>query len=107
MTRILTETKYNLILQNQELLKQEDIELIFTEDAITEIAGCNFQEFRLPILIFLLVSEQFNLALENIGARRLHSVLEKVLEDISFEGPDLENKKLLIFTMNLLIFLEF
>jgi len=81
MTRILTETKYNLILQNQELLKQEDIELIFTEDAITEIAG---------------LSEQFNLALENIGARRLHSVLEKVLEDISFEGPDLENKKVLI-----------
>jgi len=42
MTRILTETKYNLILQNQELLKQEEIELTFTDGAIEEIAACKF-----------------------------------------------------------------
>jgi len=81
MQKILTETKYNLILQNQELLKQEDIDLTFTNEAITEIAS---------------LSEQFNLSLENIGARRLHSVVEKILEEISFEGPDLVDKKVVI-----------
>jgi len=45
------------------------------------------------------VSEQFNLSLENIGARRLHSVLEKILEDISFEGPDLEDKKFHLYSI--------
>ena len=40
MQKILTETKYNLILQNQELLKQEDIDLTFTDEAIQEIASC-------------------------------------------------------------------
>ena len=42
MMRILTETKYNLLLQNKELLKQEDIDLTFTDEAIEEIASCNF-----------------------------------------------------------------
>ena len=42
MTRILTETKYNLLLQNKELLKQEDIDLTFTDEAILEIAACNY-----------------------------------------------------------------
>lgn len=42
MTRILTETKYNLIYQNKELLKQEDIDLTFTDEAILEIAACNY-----------------------------------------------------------------
>lgn len=41
MTRILTETKYNLLYQNKELLKQEDIDLTFTDEAILEIAACN------------------------------------------------------------------
>lgn len=40
MQKILTETKYNLLLQNKELLKQEDIDLNFTEEAIQEIASC-------------------------------------------------------------------
>jgi ATP-dependent HslUV protease ATP-binding subunit HslU len=39
------------------------------------------------------VAEDFNLTMENIGARRLHSLIEKILEDISFEGPDLAEKK--------------
>ena len=59
----------------------EDIAIEFTEDSIDEIAG-----------IAALVNEKT----ENIGARRLHTVLEKVLEDISFEAPERKNGRLVI-----------
>ena len=51
MMRILTETKYNLLLQNKELLKQEDINLTFTDEAIEEIALCNFCAIKESLFI--------------------------------------------------------
>lgn len=71
--RILTEPDYSLIRQYVALMKTEDVTLDFTEDGINEIAK---------------VSAQFNETVENIGARRLHTVLEKVLEEISFSASD-------------------
>jgi ATP-dependent HslUV protease ATP-binding subunit HslU len=76
--RILTEPKNALIKQYQALLETEGIELEFTQDAISSVA-----EFAAE------VNEQT----ENIGARRLHTIMEKLLDEISFEGPDLEPKQ--------------
>ena len=75
--RILREPKNALIKQHQALLETEGIKLTFTEDAIREIAR---------------FAAEVNELMENIGARRLHTILEKVLEEISFEGPDLKKK---------------
>ncbi len=71
--RILTEPDNALIKQYVSLLETEDVQLRFTEDAIEEIAT---------------ISQEVNEKTENIGARRLHTVLEKLLEDISFEAPE-------------------
>jgi ATP-dependent HslUV protease ATP-binding subunit HslU len=71
--RILREPENSLILQYIALLKTEEVALSFTEDAIDELA-------RLAATI--------NLNVENIGARRLHTVLEKLLEEISFTATD-------------------
>ncbi len=79
--RILTEPKNALIKQYKELLKTEGIDLEFTEDGINAIAEIAFK---------------VNETTENIGARRLHTVLEKLLEDISFEAPDMEEKYVII-----------
>ena len=79
--RILREPKNALIKQCQALLETEGIKLTFTDDAIKEIA---------------LLATQVNEVMENIGARRLHTILEKVLEEISFEGPDLKKKNIKI-----------
>jgi len=79
--RILTEPKNALIKQYQALLETEGIELEFTDDAIDTIA--NF-------------AARVNENTENIGARRLHTIVEKLLDEISFEGPDLEPKQQLI-----------
>jgi ATP-dependent HslUV protease ATP-binding subunit HslU len=79
--RILREPKNALIKQCQALLETEGIKLNFTDDAIKEIA---------------LFAAQVNEVMENIGARRLHTILEKVLEEISFEGPDLKKKNIKI-----------
>ena len=79
--QILTEPKNALVKQYMALLKSEDINLTFQEDAIEQIAE---------------MSAQVNLQTENIGARRLHTVMEKLLEDISFDAPDLENKNITI-----------
>jgi ATP-dependent HslUV protease ATP-binding subunit HslU len=76
--RILTEPKNSLVKQYKALLETEGIELEFTEDAIDTIA---------------LLSARVNEQAENIGARRLHTILEKVLDEISFQGPDLEPKR--------------
>jgi len=72
--RILTEPRNALIIQYMALLSTEGIELIFQEDAINEIAG---------------MASQVNERTENIGARRLHTVMEKLLDEISFDAPDM------------------
>jgi ATP-dependent HslUV protease ATP-binding subunit HslU len=79
--RILREPYNALTKQYVALMGTEDIAIEFTEDSIDEIAG-----------IAALVNEKT----ENIGARRLHTVLEKVLEDISFEAPERKNGRLVI-----------
>jgi len=75
--RILTEPKNSLIKQYTALLATEGVTLEFTPDAVDAIAQFAYA-----------VNEQT----ENIGARRLHTIMEKVLEDISFEAPDLKEK---------------
>ncbi len=75
--RILTEPKNALIKQYQALLDTEGIKLTFTQDALDVIAS---------------FAARVNDTTENIGARRLHTILEKLLEDVSFDGPDLKRK---------------
>ena len=75
--RILKEPKSALVKQYAALLETEGIKLSFTDDALEEIA-----KFAAA------VNEQT----ENIGARRLHTIMEKLLDEISFEGPDLKKK---------------
>ena len=72
--RILTEPEANLIRQNQALLATEDVTLTFTDDAIEALADA---------------AVAANSAVENIGARRLQTVLERVLEETSFKASDL------------------
>ncbi|HEV2799262.1 MAG TPA: ATP-dependent protease ATPase subunit HslU [Pyrinomonadaceae bacterium] len=79
--RILTEPKNSLVKQYRALLETEGIDLDFTDDAIDEIAQ---------------FAGRVNEQTENIGARRLHTIMEKVLDVISFEGPDLEPKRQVI-----------
>ena len=79
--QILTEPKNALVKQYIALLKAEGVNLTFQEDAIDQIAE---------------MSAQVNLRTENIGARRLQTIMEKFLEDISFDAPDLENKNITI-----------
>lgn len=79
--RILTEPKNALILQYKALIKTEGIDVVFNEDAITEIAR---------------VAEDVNNSTENIGARRLHTLMECLLEDILFDAPDLQVKNIVI-----------
>ncbi|WP_457569860.1 ATP-dependent protease ATPase subunit HslU [Desulfurobacterium sp.] len=79
--RILTEPKNALTKQYTELLKTEGVEIEFTEDGIEEIAK---------------MAEEANTKAENIGARRLHTVLERLLEDISFNAPDMRGQKVVI-----------
>lgn len=81
LRKILTEPKQALIRQYTELLKTEGLQVTFTENALDAIAA---------------VATEVNRETENIGARRLYTVLEKVLEDLSFEAPDLENKEVVI-----------
>src|ERR671939_599207 len=76
--RILTEPRNALIKQYQAMMETEGVSIEFTDDAIDSIA--NF-------------AAQVNQQTEDIGARRLQTIMEKLLEEISFEGPDLEPKK--------------
>jgi ATP-dependent HslUV protease ATP-binding subunit HslU len=76
--RILTEPRNALIKQYQAMMETEGVTIDFTDDAIDAIA--NF-------------AAQVNHQTEDIGARRLQTIMEKLLEEISFEGPDLEPKK--------------
>ena len=79
--RILTEPRSALIKQYRALMETEGIDLTFTDDAIDRIAE---------------LATMVNDRTENIGARRLHTVMKKLLDDISFEGPDLVNKRVTI-----------
>lgn len=79
--RILTEPYNALTKQYTALLATEDVEIDFRKDAIEEIAG---------------IAATVNEKTENIGARRLHTVIEKLLEDVSFEAPEKKNGKLSI-----------
>jgi len=79
--RILTEPKNALLMQYKELLETERIEIEYTGDAVREIAS---------------IAAQVNDRMENIGARRLHTVMEHVFDEISFSAPDSEAKKIVI-----------
>jgi ATP-dependent HslUV protease ATP-binding subunit HslU len=79
--RILTEPENAMIKQYQALLKVEGVELEFTREAIEEIAQMAYD---------------LNQRLENIGARRLYTVLEKLLEEVSFSAPDIAPTKVII-----------
>jgi ATP-dependent HslUV protease ATP-binding subunit HslU len=77
----LKEPKSALVKQYMALLETEGIKLSFADDALSEIAR---------------IAAQVNESTENIGARRLHTIMEKLLEDISFDGPDLKKKNIKI-----------
>ncbi len=79
--RILTETEASLIRQYKALLETEGVILDFTEDAIDALAE---------------VAVQLNANVENIGARRLQTVMERVLDDISFDAPDRSGHTMMI-----------
>ncbi|HEY7113126.1 MAG TPA: ATP-dependent protease ATPase subunit HslU [Thermoanaerobaculia bacterium] len=79
--RILTEPENALLKQYRALLGAEQVDLSFSEEAVREIARD---------------AERVNHTLENIGARRLHTILERLLEDISFAGPENAGRKIAI-----------
>ncbi len=79
--RILTEPKNALLLQYVALLRTEGVDISFTDDAVEEISR---------------IAEEVNTATENIGARRLHTLMEYLLEDILFDAPDVAEKKVVI-----------
>jgi ATP-dependent HslUV protease ATP-binding subunit HslU len=79
--RILTEPKHALTKQYAELLATEGVQLEFAPDGIEALADIAFEVNRTQ---------------QNIGARRLHTILERVVEQISFEGPDLRDRRVVI-----------
>ena len=79
--RILTEPKNALLLQYIELLRTEGVDVVFEDDSVEEIAG---------------IAEEVNNMTENIGARRLHTIMECLLEDILFDAPDMKEKRKVI-----------
>ncbi len=79
--RILSEPQNALLKQYKALLETEDIELTFENDAIDEVAT---------------LAERVNQQTENIGARRLYTILERLVDDISFNAPDMTEKQVVI-----------
>jgi ATP-dependent HslUV protease ATP-binding subunit HslU len=79
--RILIEPENALIKQYRALMETEGVHVEFTDDAVDEIAD---------------IAEKVNEDSENIGARRLHTIMEKVMEEISFAAPGIEEKNILI-----------
>jgi ATP-dependent HslUV protease ATP-binding subunit HslU len=79
--RILTEPEANLIRQTKAMLGTELVTLNFTDDAVLEIAT---------------LAAEVNQSVENIGARRLHTILEKLMEEISFKAPEMANQTITI-----------
>ena len=76
--RILTEPKNALLLQYLALLRTEGLEVVFTDNTVKEIAR---------------IAEEVNNNTENIGARRLHTLMEKLLEDVLFDAPDMDTDR--------------
>ncbi|MFK7974117.1 MAG: ATP-dependent protease ATPase subunit HslU [Rickettsiaceae bacterium] len=81
LVKILTEPESSLIKQYIALIGTEGIKLTFTDEAIDEIAN---------------YAAKFNMEIENIGARRLHTILENLLENVSFEAGSINNKSIII-----------
>ena len=79
--RILTEPSQSLVKQYTALLETEGLTLDFTDDGINAIAEYAYR---------------VNRETENIGARRLHTILEKILEDVAYEAPDVDEKNIVI-----------
>ena len=79
--RILTEPKNALIRQYRALLLTEGIDLLFTDDAIGAVAE---------------LAAQVNQQSENIGARRLHTIMERLLDTLSFDAPEMTERKVTI-----------
>jgi ATP-dependent HslUV protease ATP-binding subunit HslU len=79
--RILSEPANSLLRQYQALLRTETVELEFTPDGLREIARVAFEA---------------NARLENIGARRLHTVMEALLEEVSFRAPEMSKERVVI-----------
>ena len=71
--RILTEPSSSITRQSQDLLRVDGIELVFTQDGLAELAEIGWR---------------VNQSTQNIGARRLYTVMERLLENVSYEGPD-------------------
>ncbi len=79
--RILTEPRNALLLQYIALLRTEGVEIVFEDEAVVDIAR---------------TAEDVNNLTENIGARRLHTLMERLLEDVLFAAPDMDEKKVVI-----------
>ena len=79
--RILSATEYNLLLQQTKLLATESVTLSFTDDAVSEIAR---------------LAARVNATVENIGARRLRTVVSKLMEEVSFNAHRLSGTSLAI-----------
>jgi ATP-dependent HslUV protease ATP-binding subunit HslU len=79
--RILTEPKNALLLQYLALLRTEGVEVVFEDNAVCEVAK---------------IAEEVNDRTENIGARRLHTLMERLLEDLLFDAPDIAEKRQVI-----------
>ena len=79
--RILTEPKNALVLQYIEMMKTEGIDLVFEQDAVEKIAY---------------LAQEVNDKTENIGARRLYTIMERLLEEISFDAPERKGERIVI-----------
>tara|TARA_R110002072_G_scaffold303121_1_gene494559 strand:- start:93494 stop:94948 length:1455 start_codon:yes stop_codon:yes gene_type:complete len=79
--RILVEPESSLLRQYEALLKVEGVKLVFSDDAVQKIADCAFQ---------------MNQSTQNIGARRLHTILERLLENVSFDAPAMSGRTVTI-----------
>ena len=81
LVRILTEPECSLVRQYEALLETEGVELVFTPEGVAAIAGA---------------AADVNRRTENIGARRLHTVMERLLDEVSFAGPELAGERIVI-----------
>jgi ATP-dependent HslUV protease ATP-binding subunit HslU len=79
--RILTEPKSALVKQYVALLGTEGVDVAFTDDAVAEVAS---------------IATEVNDRTENIGARRLHTVMERLLDEVSFDAPELTGRSVTI-----------
>jgi ATP-dependent HslUV protease ATP-binding subunit HslU len=79
--RILTEPKNALLIQYAALLQTEGVEVVFRPDAVGEVAR---------------LAEEVNARTENIGARRLHTLMERLLEEVLFEAPDMGGQRIVV-----------